>query len=70
MKSGKTKYALLAFSLWLSSCSGLEPESKINAAVPLSEEAQLALLLVMKQADPEQQDLIENSHESALKLRA
>ena len=70
MKIINEKYALLACCLLLCSCSGLEPESKINAAIPLSEEAQLALLLVMKQADSDQQDQIQKDHATVLKLRA
>ena len=70
MKMSNARYALMAIGLLLCSCSNLEPESQINRAIPLSEEAQLALLLVMKQADGDQQDQIQNDHATALKLRA
>lgn len=70
MKTINWKHALLACSLLLCSCSGLEPEAKINKAIPLSEEAQLALMLVLKQADGDQQDQIEKDQAIALKLRA
>jgi len=70
MKAINWKYALLASSLLFCSCSGFEPEAKINKAIPLSEEAQLALVFVMKQANDDQQDQIEKDHAIALKLRA
>lgn len=70
MKAIDWKYTLLGCSLLFCSCSGLEPESKINKAIPLSEEAQLALVLVMKQANGDQQDQIEKDQAIALKLRA
>jgi len=70
MKVINWKYTLLGCSLLFCSCSELEPESKINNAIPLSEEAQLALVLVMKQANGDQQDQIEKDQAIALKLRA
>jgi len=70
MKAISWKYPLLASSLLFCSCSGFEPEAKINKAIPLSEEAQLALVFVMKQANGDQKDQIEKDLAIALKLRA